>query len=133
VPFDKLLSSIAQKRRTLLGWGPESQTESVATSGKQLAAVLESMSEAQFLPRLYRRDPSLFASDRSLFPVVRNRLGWVDAPRMFLEAADDLMAFAEEVKRSGIRHVVLLGMGGSSLCPEVCARTFGSRKGFPEL
>jgi transaldolase/glucose-6-phosphate isomerase len=44
-----------------------------------------------------------------------------------------LAAFAEKVKADGIRHVVLLGMGGSSLAPEVFQRTFGNAPGFPEL
>ncbi len=60
-------------------------------------------------------------------------LGWLDAPARAKSAAADLRAFADEVRRDGIQHVLLLGMGGSSLGPEVLARTFGSRAGFPKL
>jgi len=60
-------------------------------------------------------------------------LGWLDAPSRARGAIAGLRAFADEVRREGIQHVLLLGMGGSSLGPEVLARTFGLRTGFPEL
>ena len=50
-----------------------------------------------------------------------------------LDEADAIIAFAGEVRDGGIRHVVVLGMGGSSLCPEVLRSSFGSGPGFPEL
>ena len=50
-----------------------------------------------------------------------------------LGEVDDLTAFADEVRHDGIEHVVLLGMGGSSLGPEVLGQCFGSREEFPEL
>ncbi len=45
----------------------------------------------------------------------------------------ELRDFAEEIRKSGFRDVVLLGMGGSSLCPEVFARTFYNEPGYPRL
>ncbi|MCX7625971.1 MAG: hypothetical protein N2Z21_07160, partial [Candidatus Sumerlaeaceae bacterium] len=50
-----------------------------------------------------------------------------------LSRCRDLERLAKNVKSEGFTHVVLLGMGGSSLCPEVCSKTFGSAPGFPEL
>ena len=50
-----------------------------------------------------------------------------------LGEVDDLTAFADDVRHDGIKHVVLLGMGGSSLGPEVLSQCFGGRDGFPEL
>jgi glucose-6-phosphate isomerase len=46
---------------------------------------------------------------------------------------DDLIAFAKSVRDGGFQHVMVCGMGGSSLCPEVLASTFGRQPGFPEL
>lgn len=46
---------------------------------------------------------------------------------------DDLIAFGNEIKDAGFTHIVVLGMGGSSLCPDVCRATFGSAEGFPQL
>ena len=50
-----------------------------------------------------------------------------------LDEAEDLTSFARETRDCGIGHVVVLGMGGSSLCPEVLRSSFGSGPGFPEL
>jgi glucose-6-phosphate isomerase len=61
--------------------------------------------------------------------VIRNRLGWLDAPVTMRARAGELSAFAAEVR--GYRDCVLLGMGGSSLCPEVLRASFGSAPGFP--
>ncbi|MEW5799484.1 MAG: glucose-6-phosphate isomerase [Bacteroidota bacterium] len=47
--------------------------------------------------------------------------------------ADSLVAFGNEIKDARFKHVVVLGMGGSSLCPDVCRATFGSASGFPQL
>ena len=62
-----------------------------------------------------------------------DRLGWLDSPSQMLDEAEDLTSFAEETRDRGIRHVVVLGMGGSSLCPEVLRSSFGGAPGFPEL
>ena len=56
--------------------------------------------------------------------------GWVDERQADLPA---LLAFQDEVKQAGFTQVLLLGMGGSSLGPEVLAATFGRQRGYPEL
>ena len=64
---------------------------------------------------------------------ITNRLGWLTVSDMMCEQIPALEAFANEVKDSGFRHVVVLGMGGSSLGPDVIRQTFGSSTGYPEL
>ncbi|MGH7863451.1 MAG: hypothetical protein ACREQB_00565, partial [Candidatus Binataceae bacterium] len=64
---------------------------------------------------------------------IRNALGWLTVPEVMAEQVDDLRAFANEVRSDGICDVVVLGMGGSSLCPELFARTFPSAPGYPRL
>src|SRR5262249_9641384 len=115
------------------GWSAQSQTESLGAYGKQVAAVLESISEARFGPRLYAKDPSLFTKDKTLHAKIANRLGWIDVPQKMLARINEVTAFAIEVKKAGFNHAVLLGMGGSSLCPEVCSKVFGSAPGHPQL
>ncbi|MDO8666307.1 MAG: hypothetical protein Q7J79_06815, partial [Gemmatimonadales bacterium] len=77
---------------------------------------------------LYSKDPSLWVA-----PDAVNWLGWLDAPQVYAPHAGDLLAFADEVRQAGFARVALLGMGGSSLAPEVFFRTFGPRDGFPPL
>jgi glucose-6-phosphate isomerase/transaldolase/glucose-6-phosphate isomerase len=64
---------------------------------------------------------------------ITDRLGWLTVSKAMHAKIAGLRAYADEVRDAGFRHVVLLGMGGSSLAPEVLRRTFGSADGFPEL
>ncbi len=78
--------------------------------------------------RLWRGDASLWSgADES------NWLGWLDIASQMRDRAGALCAFAQQVRDKGITDILLLGMGGSSLCPEVLAMTCGSREGWPRL
>ncbi len=94
-------------------------------------ARLRAWREARFAERLWRKDPTLW-SERPL-PEISDRLGWLALPESMAAAVDDLERFAADVRAEGIRHVALLGMGGSSLAPEVFQRVLGSAAGFPVL
>ena len=83
---------------------------------------------ARSTARLWDRDASVWTgADESRW------LGWLDAPADVAPAIEDLRAFAADVQRDGIAHVLLLGMGGSSLCPEVLAESFSVHAGRPRL
>ena len=83
--------------------------------------------------RIWSKDPSLWKSDEKNDKVIRNSLGWLTVADEMLGVADELVEFAETIRARGFQHVMVCGMGGSSLCPEVLARTFGQQQGFPEL
>jgi transaldolase/glucose-6-phosphate isomerase len=74
---------------------------------------------AELIDRIWERDPTVWTgADEAKW------LGWLDAPRRMQDQVPELDAFAEQVVDSGVEDVVLLGMGGSSLGPEVLRRTF---------
>ena len=77
----------------------------------------------------------LWAHDASLWTRTDEGdwLGWLDVIESELENSQQLQDIADEVKRAGFSHALLLGMGGSSLCPEVLKMTFGKVKGYPEF
>ena len=78
--------------------------------------------------RIWARDASLWTGrDEASW------LGWLDIADRQLAHLDGLEAVADDVRAASFEHVVLLGMGGSSLAPEVLAKTFGRQAGFPEL
>ncbi len=85
----------------------------------------------RFLTRLWDKDPALWAAGP--VPEIANRLGWLELPRAMGARTASITAFAGEIKAEGFRHVVLLGMGGSSLGPDVFRKTFVSAPGFPEM
>jgi transaldolase / glucose-6-phosphate isomerase len=93
-----------------------------------VTASLEDWRKNNKVARLWKKDASLWTrTDES------NWLGWLNIVEQQLAHADAFKRIAEDVKKSRFRHALLLGMGGSSLCPEVMRMTFGKIKGFPEL
>jgi len=87
------------------------------------------LGQERFAERLFARDDALWGSDPAHRKVAANRLGWLASPVTMREQIPALVQFAGEVRRDGIERAVLLGMGGSSLAPEVLARTFGVARG----
>jgi transaldolase/glucose-6-phosphate isomerase len=78
--------------------------------------------------RLWQHDASLWTGTDEA-----NWLGWLSITEKQIANADNLRRLAEEVKREAFTDILLLGMGGSSLCPEVLEKTFGRIAGFPQL
>jgi glucose-6-phosphate isomerase len=83
--------------------------------------------------RIWARDASLWKTDEESVKNINNSLGWLTVADEMIGVADQLTEFAESIRERGFQHVMVCGMGGSSLCPEVLARTFGRQAGFPEL
>jgi transaldolase/glucose-6-phosphate isomerase len=81
--------------------------------------------------RIWAKDPTLWADEGA--PELVDRLGWLQLPARSIDQVEEYESFAEEVKTRGYSEVVLLGMGGSSLAPEVFTRTVGSQRGCPNL
>ena len=75
--------------------------------------------------RLWAHDPTLWTTDSAGQDEIKKRLGWLNLPETSRELAKEAMAFAKEVKEAGINKTLLLGMGGSSLGPEVMGLVFG--------
>ncbi|MEO6192853.1 MAG: hypothetical protein ABIS20_07580 [Thermoanaerobaculia bacterium] len=87
--------------------------------------------EEAFGRRLWEKDYRLWSPEP--IPELSDRLGWLDLPNSMTAAVDTLSRLAREVAAEGIRDAVVLGMGGSSLAPEVFARTFAPAFGHPAL
>ena len=92
---------------------------------------LEAWTAERFAARIWERDPRLWAVEP---PVeIADRMGWLELPERAVRLVPELQEFAEEVRSEGVRHVVLLGMGGSSLAPQLFGRVFGPAAGRPDL
>ena len=109
----------------------ESQSLELGSYLPSVRGRLESWDEGDFARRLWAKDPTLwFAEPR---PELTDRLGWLTLHETMRDKLPKLRALADGAKDDGFRHAVLLGMGGSSLAPEVYQRTFGNAPGYPEL
>lgn len=80
--------------------------------------------EEVMVSRLFEHDPTLWTEDRAQFDEIRNRLGWLDLPSAQLELVSGLESFRNLCLKAGFTDVFVLGMGGSSLAPEVFSLTF---------
>src|SRR5437867_4312578 len=130
--FASLLSTIEARRDAVTRGLDDRQTEHL---GPHQAAVDEAIKRAEkekFVERIWKKDATLWKSDEAHKKIIANALGWLDVVEQMSKKASDLRAFADSVRRD-FDDVVILGMGGSSLCSEVTRRVFGKRSGYPAL
>jgi transaldolase/glucose-6-phosphate isomerase len=83
--------------------------------------------------RIWKHDPALWTDDPAGQDEIIKRMGWIDAPEIMAGKVEEMTTFAEEIHQAGFTHTVLLGMGGSSLAPEVYALVIGEKQGFPQF
>jgi transaldolase / glucose-6-phosphate isomerase len=128
--FDQLLGAVEKKREAVLGDAINRLTYKLPdkTMTAAVHAALEDWQTNGKIRRLWAQDASLWTG------ADENRwLGWLGITEDQLAHIDRLKQLAQEVKHLKFSHLLLLGMGGSSLCPEVMKLTFGQVEGFPEL
>jgi transaldolase/glucose-6-phosphate isomerase len=109
----------------------DQQTFEIGSYAPTVKDRLQAWRDQDFILRFWAKDPTLWFPKKE--PEIADRMGWLHLPKKMDEKLDDLTNFAGEVKTEGIIHVVLLGMGGSSLAAEVFQKTFESAPGHPEL
>ncbi len=95
--------------------------------------VLEALVKGRAVTRLFGRDATLWKRGPEHEATILNRLGWLDSPRWLEGAIPEIAAFGAEIRAEGFTRVLLLGMGGSSLAPEVLARVMTHAPGAPTL
>jgi transaldolase / glucose-6-phosphate isomerase len=126
---DQLYASVQKKRQMVLGTKLNSMSYKLpAELDAGVKAALEDWRKNGNVRRLWAGDAALWTDADEA-----NWTGWLNIVYDQLKAVGHLEAFAADVKNAGFKDVLLLGMGGSSLGPEVFAETFGSAPGFPKL
>ena len=127
--FDKLLEAVEKSSscpiRPKISQQSYSLPQSLASTVK---TTIDDWRAQGKVRRLWQRDASLWTGTDEA-----NWLGWLGITEDQITNLANLRQVAEDVKSAGFTHVLLLGMGGSSLCPEVLALTFKKQPGYPEL
>jgi transaldolase/glucose-6-phosphate isomerase len=127
--FDKLLNAVDRGCKKPLPARINRQTYLLPTNIDAAVKVsLKEWASNGKVRRLWARDASLWTGTDE-----GNWLGWLGITDDQLAHAQRFRSLAEEVRNAGFSHLLLLGMGGSSLCPEVLKMTFGRINGYPEL
>ncbi len=127
--FDALSASIATKRMRLLA-GFTADDIHAGVSSAAVSAAIKDLDANDVVQRVWNIDHTVFGPSPE---EIANRLGWLRVMNEVLADAGQIEAFAEAVRQAGYTKALLLGMGGSSLAPEVFRRTFGVKPGYLDL
>ena len=104
-----------------------------ASLGRYLTVVEKSLnhiSRERIIARIWQKDHTVWRNDPT---EIANRLGWLDCLDVTKKSFDEIISFVEEIRKDGITDALLMGMGGSSLTPEVFRFTFGLKQGYLDL
>jgi transaldolase/glucose-6-phosphate isomerase len=127
--FESLMATIAEKREQLLvGW--QYQTASLGSYQAVVDDALAELRNNRGMARIWAHDHTVWKPEPT---EITNRLGWLHTAEVMLENVPRLEDLAEAVRADGYTHALLLGMGGSSLAPEVFRKTFGVKEGYLDL
>ena len=97
---------------------------------QSVKAVLQRMGEQRVIRRIWSHDHTVWKPEPA---EITNRLGWLRIAEESKRGIDRLNGLADQLRAAGYRRALLLGMGGSSLAPEVFARTFGPAEGYLDV
>jgi glucose-6-phosphate isomerase len=98
-----------------------------------VGAARADLTERHAVARLWERDATLWKAEPAHVRVIENALGWLTVAAELADDLESLNEFVDEVRADGLTDAVLLGMGGSSLAPEVLSQVFGAREGYLRL
>ncbi len=112
--------------------GPSTQNAHFNLGSYQSAvdAALADLRDNMIMARIWKHDHTVWKNDPT---EITNRLGWLHSPQVMMEAIPEITAFVDAVRAEGYTYALLLGMGGSSLAPEVFRFTFGIKSGYLDL
>jgi transaldolase/glucose-6-phosphate isomerase len=129
--MDTLLAGVERRRAAVLAGEPASVEARLTDEQARAIGTRAAWAQEQHvLRRVWSRDDTLWAAGDDK---PAGRLGWLTIAEQSLEHLDDVLAFVAELRSEGFTDCALLGMGGSSLAPEVLAQTFGAASGFLRL
>ncbi len=128
--YDALLENIDEKKARLLAAEHPHPGVSLGNLLPEVESTLAKMERDRVSSRIWDKDHTVWKPSPE---EITDRLGWLNVMDVMDEQVGTLKAFADEVREAGFQHVVVLGMGGSSLGPEVLRQTFGKSDTYPEL
>ncbi|MBN1932955.1 MAG: hypothetical protein JW786_15235 [Desulfobacterales bacterium] len=123
------MNGISEKQAHLTA-GKKSYFTYPADFQAAITKALEQIRDENILNRIWAHDPTVWEADAA---EIIHRLGWLHSPDVMVDAIPELTSWVEEVRSAGYTQALLLGMGGSSLAPEMFRFTFGVKAGFLDL
>jgi transaldolase/glucose-6-phosphate isomerase len=125
-PYDQLMKTLEEKREAALTESLDRQTIHSGSSQGDILKWMDRLEKQDFPRRLWRKDAALWSDDLEEQQQIKNALGWLHVAEQMENQLDQLHAFYNEVVEEGFRHVLHIGMGGSSLAPSVFQHVFST-------
>jgi len=129
----KLMEGLAKKKQELKGGNAGAHEATLGALEGPVGARLKQLEQDAVVRRIGEKDASLWSSNASAQPEIPDRLGWLQVADRMEERIPDLIGLKKELLAEGFTQALLMGMGGSSLAPEVFRTTFGAVKGALDL
>ena len=127
--FDNLMTSFNEKRKQLTtGW--QHASFNLGQFQGLVDKALVEMRDNRVMSRIWSHDHTVWKPEP---PEIKNRLGWLHSPEVMGDSIQRLEELADAVRADKYTHALLLGMGGSSLAPEVFRKTFGVKEGYLDV
>jgi transaldolase/glucose-6-phosphate isomerase len=123
-PYDDLMTNLTERKEAALQEPVDFQSLNLAGEGEQVWDTIARLEREGFSKRLWMKDPTLWASEKDQKNVISRALGWLHVAEKMEKNVKDLRTFAREIHDSGFKHVVHMGMGGSSLAALAFRRIF---------
>lgn len=120
--YNQLLQAISAKKNIMIGH--------LGSLSEEVKLRVDLLDSSKIVDRLYAKDGSVWTEDTKAYPEIEHRLGWLDLPEKSMRTVDEIYQFRDGMIAKGYKHIFLLGMGGSSLAPEVYKLVFGSKLGL---
>ena len=124
-----LMQQLGKKKEELRGGTPGAHDANLGPIENAVKARLAQLEQGAVVRRLQEKDASLWSSDSATQGEIRDRLGWLQVADRMEERIPELTSLKQELISEGFTQALLMGMGGSSLAPEVFRQTFGVPKG----
>jgi transaldolase/glucose-6-phosphate isomerase len=130
--FDSLMHTIEARRDNAVRGLSDRISFHLGDAQQTVDAAVQRADKEKFVERIWKKDAALWKNDDAHKKIISNALGWLTVVEEMQKNVREIRDFAESVRRD-FSHIVVLGMGGSSLCSEVTRRVFGRREGYPAL
>ena len=131
--FEELIKVIGARRDEAMRGTIDRRSAALGRYEDGFNQALKTLEKENAVARIWKKDPTLWKTDPEHEQIISNALGWLTVTETMQPHVGELVAFGEEIRKAGFEFAVVLGMGGSSLCTEVLARTFSKKDGYPQL
>ncbi|QNE39737.1 bifunctional transaldolase/phosoglucose isomerase [Hymenobacter sp. NBH84] len=123
-PFAKLIDSIEKKRVQALDLQPVEAEMQLGEYQQEVDAKIEEYKKSEFITGFWNKQADLWTQDAKGQESIRSYMGWLRVAETMIDEVGRLEQFAQEAKADGFTHVVVMGMGGSTMAPIVFEKSF---------